>query len=94
MSHDRGCYCGREKYEYDDCPDATCDRRSKEKTLTIEDAHERIEKAVGDLYGGLFILRSLKQYNEEYFQMGVLMNMLMKDRAYMRNRYQIDEEVK
>lgn len=28
MSHDRGCPCGREKYEYDDCTRKDCDRRS------------------------------------------------------------------
>jgi len=29
MSHDRGCYCGREKYEYDDCTRENCSRREK-----------------------------------------------------------------
>lgn len=24
MSHDRGCSCGREPYEYEDCTDETC----------------------------------------------------------------------
>lgn len=24
MSHDRGCHCGREKYEYDECNRAGC----------------------------------------------------------------------
>jgi hypothetical protein len=37
MSHDRGCYCGREKYEYDDCINVNCSRRSppavREETL-------------------------------------------------------------
>jgi hypothetical protein len=27
MSHDRGCYCGREKYEYFECPDTNCAKR-------------------------------------------------------------------
>jgi len=29
MSHDRGCFCGREKWEYVDCPKADCDRNGK-----------------------------------------------------------------
>jgi 6-pyruvoyltetrahydropterin/6-carboxytetrahydropterin synthase len=28
MSHDRGCSCGREKYEYSDCPNPDCAKRS------------------------------------------------------------------
>lgn len=32
MSHDRGCHCGREKYEYADCEDESC-IRNLEKTL-------------------------------------------------------------
>lgn len=27
MSHDRGCHCGRERWEYDDCPNHGCMRR-------------------------------------------------------------------
>lgn len=27
MSHDRGCPCGREKLEYNECPDPACIRR-------------------------------------------------------------------
>lgn len=29
MSHDRGCPCGREKWDYDECRRADCDRRSQ-----------------------------------------------------------------
>ena len=24
MSHDRGCFCGREKWDYDSCPEVDC----------------------------------------------------------------------
>lgn len=24
MSHDRGCFCGREKWDYDSCPEIDC----------------------------------------------------------------------
>ena len=27
MSHDRGCHCGREKYEYFECSDTNCAKR-------------------------------------------------------------------
>lgn len=30
MSHDRGCFCGRERYEYEDCPKADCRKKNKE----------------------------------------------------------------
>lgn len=33
MSHDRGCHCGREKYEYDDCPEKDCHKRKLMKEL-------------------------------------------------------------
>jgi len=29
MSHDRGCFCGKEPYEYEDCRRADCDRGAK-----------------------------------------------------------------
>lgn len=29
MSHDRGCPCGREPYEYQDCSDASCTKKPK-----------------------------------------------------------------
>lgn len=32
MSHDRGCRCGREKYEYDQCDERDCDRRDNSQT--------------------------------------------------------------
>jgi bifunctional NMN adenylyltransferase/nudix hydrolase len=30
MSHDRGCPCGRESYEYADCKDASCNKKPKQ----------------------------------------------------------------
>jgi bifunctional NMN adenylyltransferase/nudix hydrolase len=33
MSHDRGCFCGRESYEYADCTDKTCNKINK-KAIT------------------------------------------------------------
>lgn len=28
MSHDRGCHCGREPYEYDDCTNSNCHKKN------------------------------------------------------------------
>ena len=27
MSHDRGCFCGRERWEYNDCPNPDCHKK-------------------------------------------------------------------
>lgn len=40
MSHDRGCYCGREKYEYDDCIRENCSRRSKPMKLDLDEEED------------------------------------------------------
>jgi hypothetical protein len=38
MSHDRGCHCGKEKYEYDDCQRLGCvHKRPPERTKTINE---------------------------------------------------------
>ena len=34
MSHDRGCPCGRESYEYADCVDTQCFKTNKNKNIT------------------------------------------------------------
>ena len=38
MSHDRGCPCGREKYEYADCTDKTCNKKPKQAKQAKRDA--------------------------------------------------------
>lgn len=48
------------------------------------------EQAVGDLYRGYFLLREAKKYQEEYDSMGTLMNMLMKDRQHLREKYKLE----
>ncbi len=52
-----------------------------------EDPNEVIENAVGELYRGFYRLRQQKQYQEEYDSMGTLMDMLLKDRDYIRKTY-------
>jgi hypothetical protein len=46
-----------------------------------------IENAVGELYRGYYLLRQQKRYQEEYDSMGTLMDMLLKDRDYLRKTY-------
>ena len=36
MSHDRGCPCGRESYEYDTCPKEDCYKRTRTMTMKTE----------------------------------------------------------
>lgn len=52
-----------------------------------DDPNKIIENAIGELYRGYYLLRQQKQYQEEYDSMGVLMNMLLKDRVYIRKTY-------
>lgn len=56
-----------------------------------DDANEIIEQAVGKLYLGFYKLRSTERYQDEYDQMGVLMNMLMTDRQYLRAKYNLED---
>ena len=35
MSHDRGCPCGKEFYEYEECEDPTCNRRPKKNDCNV-----------------------------------------------------------
>ena len=48
MSHDRGCFCGREKYEYQSCPDESC---SNKPSATID--NENDEKILKIAYDGV-----------------------------------------
>lgn len=50
-----------------------------------------IEDAVGELYRGFFRLRQAKLYQEEYDSMGIVLNMLMKDRQFLREKYNIHD---
>ncbi len=53
MSHDRGCICGRERYEYDDCDWIHCTKRKpKVSTSIISSANNR--QVAGSHYSGKF----------------------------------------
>lgn len=47
MSHDRGCACGREKYEYDDCTSKSCFKRNTTMKLAdkLKETLDTLEKA-------------------------------------------------
>lgn len=48
MSHDRGCFCGRERWDYDECPDPTCWKKDKPMAVTQEIAQRGAEAQMVD----------------------------------------------
>lgn len=54
----------------------------------MEDEIEQIiENGIGELYRGLFRLRQTKQYKREYETMGIVMDMLGRDRMNLLKKY-------
>jgi hypothetical protein len=49
-----------------------------------------IENAVGELYKGFYRLRKSEQFQREYDEMGIIINMLMQDRDHLRRKYKVD----
>ena len=49
-----------------------------------------IENAVGELYKGFYRLRKSEQFQREYDEMGVIINMLMQDRDHLRKTYKVN----
>lgn len=49
-----------------------------------------IENAVGELYRGFFRLRKSEQFQREYDEMGIIINMLMQDRDHLRKTYKVN----
>jgi hypothetical protein len=50
MSHDRGCSCGKEPYEYEDCHRADCDRGMKARGEIMNTEHVNDRQVGGDHY--------------------------------------------
>lgn len=44
MSHDRGCPCGKEFYEYNDCTDSSCNRKPKQAMSPMRPDSETIRR--------------------------------------------------
>lgn len=41
MSHDRGCYCGREKYEYQNCDKQNClNKLNRDETMKLDESND------------------------------------------------------
>ena len=49
-----------------------------------------IENGVGEIYRGFYRLRTSEQYQREYDEMGALLNMLMEDRQWLRETYEVN----
>jgi hypothetical protein len=56
----------------------------------LEKANLLIEQSVGEMFRGFFQLRKLKEYQEEYDTMGVIINMLMQDRQVLREKHGVE----
>jgi len=49
LSHDRGCLCGKESYEYSDCTETICNKRPKlENTESILAKSKKYDSAWAD----------------------------------------------
>lgn len=46
-----------------------------------------IEDGVSELYRGFYWLRKAERYQEEYDNMGIIIDMLTRDRAHLRKYY-------
>jgi hypothetical protein len=53
----------------------------------LEKANLLIEQSVGEMYRAFFQLRQLREYQEEYDAMGVIINMLIQDRQVLREKH-------
>ena len=49
-----------------------------------------IENTVGELYKGFYRLRKSEQFQREYDEMGIIINMLMQDRDQLRKKYKVN----
>jgi len=62
----------------------------KMELTELEKTNLLIEQSVGEMYRGFFRLRNLKEYQEEYDTMGVIIDMLMKDRQVLREKHGVE----
>lgn len=60
MSHDRGCFCGRERWEYDDCPDSNCHKKELKVDKLVQQC---LDKAKGPM--------TLNEYQEAAYATAV-----------------------
>ena len=62
----------------------------KMELTELEKANLLIEQSLGEMYRGFFQLRELKEHQEEYDAMGVIINMLMQDRQVLREKHGVE----
>lgn len=55
-----------------------------------EDLEKQMEEAVANLYVVLYRMREAKEYQQEYDEMGSLINMLSQDRDFLRRKYNVE----
>lgn len=56
----------------------------------LEDEIESIiEEGYAKMMLGFYKLRKSQQYQREYYEMGVIINMLMEDRQHLRQKYKV-----
>lgn len=78
MSHDRGCSCGREKYEYSDCDRSDCHHKYKpapkvsqfdfEPDLGASTPEPSIREIIYRYYRPYFDENTSKKYTDQYLK--------------------------
>ena len=77
MSHDRGCYCGKEPYEYSDCTKKDCSRKQTKKVISVFDfepdlgastPEPSLKTIVFKYYNRYFDDYRSLQYTNQYFE--------------------------
>ena len=58
MSHDRGCYCGRERWEYDSCSEPQC---YKKKLSYVNQTPKEYYKIHYILKNGVFLFDGVRK---------------------------------
>jgi len=58
--------------------------------LPEDETDSILENAVGELYKGFYRLRKSEQFQREYDEMGIIINMLMQDRDHLRRKYKVN----
>jgi dsDNA-binding SOS-regulon protein len=81
MSHDRGCSCGREKYEYDECNNITCPHKEKHMTeVTRVEGYKTSDNRI-------FISQDEANHHQKYLNITKALCDILEDRMTMDDRY-------
>ena len=81
MSHDRGCSCGREKYEYDECDNITCIHKEKHMTeVTRVEGYKTSDNRI-------FISQDEANHHQKYVNIKKALSAILEDRMTMDDRY-------